>query len=349
MIPRVHRGSRTFGGRLRYLSRNGRGENPTEVALENLPDPGGDDNHARLRIAGKVMHSTATNADNLKKLAGGSMRGRRLQQPCHHVTLSWPEGQNPTDAEMIEAGREALQVMDFGDRQAVLFVHRDKNHADLHIITNRVGEDGRAASSSNDAFKLKMWAKGYEERTGGIIVMCRENADRRTIPHEPKRIRQRDGTAVPQTLIERQQWRQLHQAHAADKTPAKRRKQNRTRVGRILTRLGELEATGTDPAPPPDDRYLRAWAPAPSYPVDDLAAELSRRTTPPMPTAVPVPPPPVPSYPVEDLAAELLRRTMPPTRARAPKPATDVVRGKGRPAGDTPAPRQPAPTRQPGK
>ena len=136
---------------------------------------------------------------------------------------------------MIEAGREALQVMDFGDRQAVLFVHRDKNHADLHIITNRVGEDGRAASSSNDAFKLKMWAKGYEERTGGIIVMCRENADRRTIPHEPKRIRQRDGTAVPQTLIERQQWRQLHQAHAADKTPAKRRKQNRTRVGRILT------------------------------------------------------------------------------------------------------------------
>ena len=34
MIPRVHRGSRTFGGRLRYLSRNGRGENPTELALE---------------------------------------------------------------------------------------------------------------------------------------------------------------------------------------------------------------------------------------------------------------------------------------------------------------------------
>ena len=96
MIPRVHRGSRTFGGRLRYLSRNGRGENPTELALENLPDPGGDDNHARLRIAGKVMHSTATNADNLKKLAGGSMRGRRLQQPCHHVTLSWLKGQNPT-------------------------------------------------------------------------------------------------------------------------------------------------------------------------------------------------------------------------------------------------------------
>ena len=315
MIPRVHKGGRMAGGLIRYLRRHGRGNKPDEILIENLPDPGPGASVAdRLRLAGRIMQVTIQDADLLKRLSGASTRGRRLGNAIHHYTLAWAPGENPTDAEMLEAVEETQNRLGLHDCQYVAVIHRDRDHAHVHVLTNRVREDGRAASVSNDAHILKGWAREYERDHGGIIVHSRLNGEE-TTSHEPKRVR-RDGQSVSQTPFERRAWRDLHRIHRELATPAAIRRQERTALGRLLAtaRPGlEIPATGAVISPPAADDVRAAGAQLPRFRIKDIVSELNRRTQPaPMPEAATLVagqhPLRLPVFRLEDLLAEKAER-----------------------------------------
>ena len=100
-------------------------------------------------------------------------RGRRLEKPVAHYTLSWAEGETPDRQEKIAAVLSSLKVLGLDDRQAVIVAHNDGRTPHVHVVANRVSpEDGRAA-------KLSRWAESYEREQGHIHCPRRVENNRR--------------------------------------------------------------------------------------------------------------------------------------------------------------------------
>ena len=103
------------------------------------------------------MAATAAAAPELKRLAGVVARGRKLEKPVCHYSLSWARDEAP--------GWEALGLE---KHQALIVAHSD-GHTHVHVIVNRVdAESGKAAGLSKSKLRLSKWAEGYEQGQGRI-------------------------------------------------------------------------------------------------------------------------------------------------------------------------------------
>ena len=233
MVPRVHAGGGSFSGVVAYLTHDAgvpderrprTSERVGLVELENLPD-------CRPGTAARIMAGTAREADTLKRLAGVSTRGRKLDKPVYHYSLSWSPEERPGRSEMLEAARGSLKALGMSDRQAIVVEHTDRKHRHVHVVVNRVSpEDGRAASSSNDARTLSRWARTWEREHGGVRCQRRRGpaleraADglKRLVkrqpappPPPPRRPRRGPGRA-DRTAAERSDWAALYARHRVD-------------------------------------------------------------------------------------------------------------------------------------
>ena len=171
MVAKVHALGRSFAGVAAYCLHDAperdEGERPeTDERVEwadtrNLA--------SRPERAAAQMAATAKAAPELKRLAGGSAAGRKLEKPVLHYTLSWGKDERPDRAEMNRAAAETLKALGLERHQALIVAHRDKDHPHLHMIANRVNpKTGKAAKLGNDRLKLANWAERWERDRGGI-------------------------------------------------------------------------------------------------------------------------------------------------------------------------------------
>ncbi|TMU54822.1 relaxase/mobilization nuclease domain-containing protein [Flagellimonas algicola] len=73
---------------------------------------------------------------------------------CKNNTLSFvlsptiEDGKHLTKEQFNELTQKFLQKMKLENRQAIAFVHRDKQHIHIHLYVNRIGFDGKAYNDS---------------------------------------------------------------------------------------------------------------------------------------------------------------------------------------------------------
>lgn len=81
--------------------------------------------------------------------------GRKLKNPAYHISLDFAREDTPkmTDALMVEIAREYMQRMGIVNTQYIVCRHTDKEHQHLHIVANRVDNDGNTISDRNDAIR----------------------------------------------------------------------------------------------------------------------------------------------------------------------------------------------------
>jgi len=65
------------------------------------------------------------------------------EKPVFHGVLSFPPGERPGDEIMVDIGRRYLQEIGMTDTQFAIVKHTDKEHLHLHIVANRVNNEGR--------------------------------------------------------------------------------------------------------------------------------------------------------------------------------------------------------------
>ena len=117
--------------------------------------------------AAKVMAYTAAHASFLKQAAGVKAGGRKSQNPVYHFSLSWVPGEQPSQAEMMEAAEQALEVLGFRGHEALFAAHGDKPHKHLHIVVNRIHpETGKSHNPNDDYSHLQEWAHFYDKARG---------------------------------------------------------------------------------------------------------------------------------------------------------------------------------------
>ena len=78
--------------------------------------------------------------------------GRKLKNPVYHISLDFAHEDAPklTDDLMVEIAREYMRRMGIVNTQYIVSRHTDREHQHLHIVANRVDNDGNAISASND-------------------------------------------------------------------------------------------------------------------------------------------------------------------------------------------------------
>ena len=78
--------------------------------------------------------------------------GRKLKTPVYHISLDFAHENAPklTDALMVEIAREYMRRMGIVNTQYITCRHTDREHQHLHIVANRVDNDGKTVSDSND-------------------------------------------------------------------------------------------------------------------------------------------------------------------------------------------------------
>jgi hypothetical protein len=64
------------------------------------------------------------------------------EKPVFHGMLSFPPGEDPGDAKMVEIARDYLREIGMNATQYAVVKHTDKEHLHLHIIANRVNDEG---------------------------------------------------------------------------------------------------------------------------------------------------------------------------------------------------------------
>jgi hypothetical protein len=165
MVPKVAgKGSSFKGAALYYLHDKG-ALTSARVAFshtENLPT-------RDAEKAVKCMAWTALHQTEIKARAGGSAKGRKLENPVYTYSLSWAPDESPTPEAMIEAARESVRALGLEGHEMLFVSHNDEPHPHIHVIVNRVHpETGVAAPLSNDHLKLSAWAEEYERRQGKI-------------------------------------------------------------------------------------------------------------------------------------------------------------------------------------
>jgi Ti-type conjugative transfer relaxase TraA len=118
---------RSFTGVVRYLQQGPR----------DRPNP------ARVAWSSTRNLDTDNPAEAAQLMRYAASEKPRVEEPVYHFGLSLAEGEHLTREQWEDAAGRVLASMGLADHQAVLIAHRDTDNEHVHIVVNRIGDDGR--------------------------------------------------------------------------------------------------------------------------------------------------------------------------------------------------------------
>ena len=65
-----------------------------------------------------------------------------VEKPVFHAVLSFATGENPVDGKLVNLTQEFMEGMGMVNTQAAFVKHIDTAHVHVHILANRVGNNG---------------------------------------------------------------------------------------------------------------------------------------------------------------------------------------------------------------
>lgn len=98
----------------------------------------------------KVVYREHLSGNNPKEITQEFKIIQSQNQRCEKNTLSFilsptiKDGQELKDKQLTEIPQRFVSEMKLQERQAIAFVHRDKQHVHIHLYVNRIGFDGKA-------------------------------------------------------------------------------------------------------------------------------------------------------------------------------------------------------------
>lgn len=138
MIAKTNTGS-DFEGALTYGAglRKGRGKEPDEAPL--------------LVVSNVIPGSPKEMAQEMQATAALS---KKIQKPVWHTVLSWKAGEDVSQEQKVAAAQRYCELIGapIDRHQVVVYEHRDKEHAHVHIYLNRVPIDGGPALRTDNNF-----------------------------------------------------------------------------------------------------------------------------------------------------------------------------------------------------
>jgi hypothetical protein len=101
----------------------------------------------------------------------------RVSRPVGHISLDFSaqDKDKLTNARMVQIARDYLNEMGIRNTQFIIGRHHDKQHPHIHIIFNRIDNNGKTISDKNDRFRSEKICKQLTEKYGLYFASGKEN------------------------------------------------------------------------------------------------------------------------------------------------------------------------------
>ena len=121
---------------------------------------------ARLLVAEGVLEDSIQSITDC--FQAQRMMKPDIRQPVGHISLSYAPEDAPrmTDKMLVSLAKEYMQKMGIRDTQYIIARHNDQKHPHVHIVFNRVDNNGRTISDRNDCYRNVRVCKELKEKYG---------------------------------------------------------------------------------------------------------------------------------------------------------------------------------------
>ena len=140
-----------------------------------------------------------------------SMNSRISKSVCHiSLDFSAQDKDKLTNQFMVQVARDYMERMGIANTQYIIARHFDKEHPHIHVVYNRVGNNGKTITDSNDRFRSEKICKELTERYGLYFATGKENVKEHRL-QEPDKTKYEIYNALKASVPECQNWKQLMQ------------------------------------------------------------------------------------------------------------------------------------------
>lgn len=112
----------------------------------------------------------------------------KIKQPVGHISLSYlPDDKDRlTDGAMITLAKEYMQEMNITDTQYILVRHFDNGNPHVHLVYNRIDNNGRVISDKNDRYRNEKACKKIKDKYSLTYGKSKENVKRHKLKGKDK-------------------------------------------------------------------------------------------------------------------------------------------------------------------
>ncbi|KAA6336515.1 hypothetical protein EZS27_015331 [termite gut metagenome] len=101
----------------------------------------------------------------------------KLSKPVGHISLDFSaqDKEKLTNAKMVQIAKEYMTKMGIVNTQYIIGRHYDKEHPHIHIVFNRIDNNGKTITDKNDRYRSEKICKELTEKHGLYFAQGKEN------------------------------------------------------------------------------------------------------------------------------------------------------------------------------
>ena len=137
----------------------------------------------------------------------------KVSKTVGHISLDFSaqDKDKLTNAKMVQIAKEYMEKMGITDTQYIIGRHHDKEHPHIHIVFNRIDNNGKAISDKNDRYRSEKICKELTEKYGLYFAQGKENVKRHRLK-EPDKTKYEIYDALKATVPKCKNWKELTDA-----------------------------------------------------------------------------------------------------------------------------------------
>jgi hypothetical protein len=134
-----------------------------------------------------------------------------ISKPVAHISLNFSvqDKTRLTNAAMAGIALEYMKKMGYGNTQFIIVEHSDREHPHVHLIINRIDNNGKRISDKNEKLRSTKVCMELTKRYGLYIAKGKENVNRSRLK-EPDKTKYEIYDALKATLPKCRNWKDLH-------------------------------------------------------------------------------------------------------------------------------------------
>jgi hypothetical protein len=141
----------------------------------------------------------------------------RISKPVGHIALSYSkeDADKLTDEKMVSLAKEYLHEMKITDTQYIIVRHQDREHPHVHIVFNRIDNNGKTISDKNDLYRNEQVCKKLKAKHGLTFGKGKEQVKQHRLKGADK-VKYEIYSAIVQELPKSPDWKQFEKRLAAN-------------------------------------------------------------------------------------------------------------------------------------
>jgi hypothetical protein len=147
----------------------------------------------------------------IRSLVAQASLNPKVSESVGHISLDFSAQDKAklTNAKMKQIAREYMDKMGIVNTQYIIGRHHDKEHPHIHIVFNRIDNDGKTITDKNDRYRSEKICKELTEKHGLYFAQGKENVKVHRLK-EPDKTKYEIFDALKATIPKCKNWKDLN-------------------------------------------------------------------------------------------------------------------------------------------